>query len=699
MAVDQDPELLAGFLDEAEESLATVGRLFVDLERDPGAQQVVEAIFRPVHSLKGNAAFFGLLTIKRVAHEMETVLDHVRKGRLTADRAVIDVLLAGLDVLVTLVSRIRGGATDEDPAAVEPLSVQLTAQAARAGTPATADPTADLALIEQALPPGSQTALAALARLRKALGVAPSRDAIPTPIPHELTSLIQRARTATLPEEDAKAVLSGLERLRDGAADDVSKALAQETIDGARVFIDAMGFEAAGAEFVSERLARMTWKVAAPAPTPSALEPQRQGSERIEKVGSERIEKGSEQHRKDGGDKSMRVAESAIDTFLHYVGELVVVGDMFRHLQTRVVASPGMQTMGREFRRANETFAGLSNQLQRSIMGIRKVPVKPLAHKVPRLVRDVSQAIGKEIDVVIEGEGAQVDKSLLELLDSPLTHMVRNAVDHGIETPERREAAGKPRRGTITVAFAEQGRSMTLSVSDDGAGLNLEAIRKKGESIGLIAPGAPLQEQDIVNLIFASGLSTAAQVTEISGRGVGMDVVKRAIEAAGGAIGITTTAGKGSRFAIKLPIGVTTQIVGGYLVKAGAATYVLPLERVRETFRARPEDRQSISGHGFCLMRRDQVLPLHELGGLLSKETENWPKRGLPVVVVEANRRLLALAVTSVIGVQKVVVRRLAGLPSGAPMLSGAALLGDGHLALILDLDQLHAAADQDGQA
>jgi two-component system chemotaxis sensor kinase CheA len=690
MTIDQDPELLAGFLDEAEESLATVGRLFVDLERDPAAQQVVEAIFRPVHSLKGNAAFFGLLTIKRVAHEMETVLDHVRKGRLTADRAVVDVLLAGLDLLVSLVGRIRSGGTDEDPAAVEPLSVRLTAQAARAGAPAAADPSADLLVVEQALPPGSLAAHAALGRLRKALGVTPSKESAPTPIPMGLTILVQRARTATLPEDEAKAMLLGLERLRDSAPDVAGKALAQETIDGARVFIDAMGFEAAGAEFVAERLARMTWGVAQ-APAPSALEPQRPGSERIEKSGSE-------QFRKDG-EKSMRVGEGAIDTFLHYVGELVVVGDMFRHLQTRVVATPGMQTLAREFRRANETFAGLSNQLQRSIMGIRKVPVKPLAHKVPRLVRDVSQAIGKEIDVVIEGEGAQVDKSLLELLDSPLTHMVRNAVDHGIESPERREAAGKPRRGTITVAFAEQGRSMTMSVSDDGAGLNLEAIRRKGESIGLIAPGAPLQEQDIVNLIFASGLSTAAQVTEISGRGVGMDVVKRAIEAAGGTISITTAAGKGSRFAIKLPIGVTTQIVGGYLVKAGDATFVLPLERVRETFRAKPEDRQGVSGHGYCVVRRDQVLPLHDLGGLLSDRPQEWPKRGLPVVVVEANRRPLALVVGSVIGVQKVVIRRLAGLPPGAPMLSGAALLGDGHLALVLDLDQLHVGAGTEDPA
>jgi len=499
-------------------------------------------------------------------------------------------------------------------------------------------------------------------------------------------------------------VLSELAALRDRAPDDPARSLAQECCDGAQVFIAAMGFEAAGAEFVAERLAKMPWAaspappaaVALPAPAAAhaseALEPRPAAKDRS---------KDSEVIRKDGDGpgKSMRVAETAIDTFLHYVGELVVVGDMFRHLQTRVVATPGMGTLAREFRRANETFAGLSNQLQRSIMGIRRVPVKPLAQKVPRLVRDVAQAIGKEIDSVIEGETVQVDKSLLDLLDAPLTHMVRNSVDHGIETPEKREAAGKPRRGTVTVSFAEAGSHVILSVSDDGAGLNLEAIRKKGESIGLIAPGAPLQEADIVNLIFASGLSTAQKVTDISGRGVGMDVVKRAIEEAGGSINVSTTTGKGSSFRIKMPKGVTTQIVGGYLVRAGGSTYVLPLERVRETFRARPDDRQSLAGRGRCLMRRGQVVPLQELGEVLACRAETWPARGLPVVVVEANRRQLALAVEAVIGVQKVVIRRLAGLPPGAPMLSGAALLGDGHLALVLDLDQLHAAIETTGSA
>lgn len=701
MHIEQDPELLAGFLDEAEDSLASVGRLFIELERDTSARGTVEAIFRPVHSLKGNAAFFGLLTIKRVAHEMETVLDHVRKGRLAADRAVIDTLLAGLDMLIALVERVRGGGTDEDPEAVEPLSERLGAQAARAAAAGEAgDPEQDLRAIDAALPPGDSPARAALARLRARLpggqgvaGVHTASFPAAAPAASPLPELLERAKLVTLPEEETKTVIAELGRLRDQAPDDAARQIAQEAIDGAQVFISAMGFEAAGAEYVTDRLARMPWALpAAPPPPPAqpaaALEARPAEAQR---PASEAQRRDSEAIRKDGDGrgKSMRVAESAIDTFLHYVGELVVVGDMFRHLQTRVVATPGLQPLAREFRRANETFSGLSNQLQTSIMGIRKVPVKPLAQKVPRLVRDVAQAIGKEVDAVIDGEAVQVDKSLLDLLDAPLTHMVRNAVDHGIEKPERREAAGKPRRGTVTVAFAEVGSHITLSVSDDGAGLDLEAIRRKAESLGMITPGAPLGEQDVINMIFASGLSTAQQVTDISGRGVGMDVVKRALEDAGGTISVSTTAGAGSAFRIKLPRGVTTQIVGGYLVRAGGSDFVLPLERVHETFRCRPGERQSVAGKGCCIMRREQILPLGELSALMSARPSAWPARGLPVIIVEANRRRIALAVEAVLGVQKVVIRRLAGLPPGAPMLSGAALLGDGHLALVLDLDQL----------
>ena len=309
----------------------------------------------------------------------------------------------------------------------------------------------------------------------------------------------------------------------------------------------------------------------------------------------------------------MRIPEQSIDTFLHYVGELVVVGDMYRHLQSTVLANPALQELARQFRRANETFGGLSNQLQRSIMGIRKVPLKPLTQKIPRMVRDLSQAIGKEINLEIIGEDLEVDKSLIDLLDAPLTHMIRNAIDHGIEKPDIRDEMGKDPVGTLRVSFEENSGFIVLAIRDDGAGLNLEAIQKKALELNLIKEGAKLEEQDIVNMIFSSGVSTAEKVTDISGRGVGMDVVRRAIEQAGGNIGVSTEAGFGSTFSISLPKGVTTQIVGGYLVSCGEHTYVLPMDRVRETFRAKESDLKTVSGSGRCVVRREQVIPVAEL--------------------------------------------------------------------------------------
>ena len=464
-----------------------------------------------------------------------------------------------------------------------------------------------------------------------------------------------------------------------------------EIVEGVDMFAGSIGVDEAAADFLNDLMARSAFveqiDAAIGAEEPSADTTEAMALETDANQTGAAKEPAAKVVKKDV--ITMRVPEQSIDTFLHYVGELVVVGDMYRHLQARVLADPSLQELARQFRRANETFSGLSNQLQKSIMGIRKVPLRPLTQKIPRMVRDLSQAIGKEVNLEIVGEDLDVDKSLIDLLDAPLTHMIRNGIDHGIETPEARDAIGKDPIGTLKVSFEENSGFIVLSIKDDGAGLNLEAIRGKALELGMIQEGATLEKQDIVNMIFSSGVSTAETVTDISGRGVGMDVVRRAIEQAGGNIGVTTEAGLGSTFSISLPKGVTTQIVGGYLVKCGEHTYVLPMDRVRETFRAKASDLKSVSGRGRCVIRREQVIPVAELNERLGGLEATWPRLGLPVVVVEANKRLLALVVDGVLGVHKVVIREMQGLPAEAPSVSGAALLGDGRLALVVDVDEL----------
>ena len=414
---------------------------------------------------------------------------------------------------------------------------------------------------------------------------------------------------------------------------------------------------------------------------PSALEPKKEVKTDTHHRGEAKAEA-----------KSVRVPESRIDTFLRYVGELLVVGDMFNHLQVRVRQLKGTGPLARDFRRVNDTFAQLSTKLQVAIMSIRKVPIRSHLAKVPRIVRDVAVAKGKEIVVEITGEDVEIDKSLVELIDAPLTHMSRNAGDHGIETPAQRLAAGKSREGHVRISIEETSRAVVLIISDDGAGLNLERIRAKGESLGLVKSGANMTEKDLINLIFASGLSTAEVVSDVSGRGVGMDVVKRMIDEAGGTINVTTEAGKGTVFRLSLPKGVTTQIVPAFLLRVGAALLALPLERVHETFLLRglitgdmPSDMNGRSG-GRVLLRHDETLPLLLLSDLL----------GLPpvqnagtVVTIDSNGHRLALAVSEVIGVRKVVVRNLDGLPSADSLYLGGAMMGDGAVALILNPDAL----------
>lgn len=692
-----DPELLAGFFDETQETLGTLDALFIRLESTPDDLSIIEGIFRPIHSLKGNSAFFGFMEAKRLAHEMETLLDHVRKGRMKAERAVIDALLTGTDTLKALFTRLRAGEVEvDDAAAFTTVISRVTTLSGGSSAPAAPDSNQrlqDLDTIAAALgATAGPGVLEALGRLRQCCAGGSKTISVTatsaTPVA-AIKAILASPFDGTLDTEKARLVLTELEKLRHQARDDAAKGLAAEMLDAYHAFVDAMGFDTMLRDFILERLPKveaMAFGDAAPVavkPAGEALEPKSDRHEKNEK--SERREKSE----RIDGQKTMRVAEATIDTFLHYVGELLVVGDLFGHLYRRVGTLPNAAPMARDFRRANETFATLSNKLQKSIMAIRRVPIRPLLQKVPRLARDVAGKQGKDVQVVLVGEDVQVDKSLIELLDAPMTHMVRNSADHGIELPEVRERAGKPRIGTVTITAAESDAWLTLTIADDGAGLNLDAIRRKGENLGLIAPGAMLTEHDVVNLIFASGVSTAAAVTDISGRGVGMDVVKRAVEDAGGVISVDSQPGKGSTFQIRLPKGVTTQILPGYLVQVAGRTYAMPLDRIHETFQAQASEMNSVIGKGACLKRHDVVLPVLSLSEILTGTAAPWPKKGATLVTVMANRRKIALVVEAVLGVQKVVIRPMTGLPAGADMIAGGALMGNGTVALILNLDRL----------
>ena len=705
-----DPELLAGFLDETRDQLDLVADQLVQLENQPGNKAIIEAIFRAAHSIKGNSSFFGFMTAKQLAHRLENLLDAMRKDKLAADRDVISCLLTGLDHLGSIFDRIRTtGEQVEDAQAFEAILGLIQVQEKRAsGAPAESTdwPSIhrDILAAEEALGQLPASDHAALQRVIAHLrtldpGKATRVEVLPSKgILGELTTILAPSIEGVLDPEKSAQVLAFLEKILAAAGDDYARILALEMIDGYRTFTEAMGFDPLLRDFLQERLlkipgmhgfASLTSEVVAE-PTlvsehSSALVAKAKPITDAKIVAPAVVA--------NQADKSMRVSEARIDTFLHYVGELLVVGDMFDHLQGRALSlsaggHPSLHLLARDLRRANETFGDLSNKLQSAIMGIRKVSIKPLLQKVPRIVRDASQAKGKEATVVIEGDDVDIDKSLVDLMDAPLTHMSRNAADHGIEKPEDREKAGKPRVGTILVKAAETSSSIVLTIQDDGGGLDLERIRAKAEALGLVKPEATMSEQDVVNCIFASGLSTAESVTDISGRGVGMDVVKRAIEEAGGTIQVSTVRGKGSSFVLTLPKRVTTQILPGYLMRLHGQLFVVPLDRVRETFCIGAGEVSSLGNRGRCLMRHGEILHLLSLADALELPAMD-PGQRVTAVTLETKGKRLAIEVDQVVGVQKVVVRSINGLPTTNRLLGGGALMGDGSVALILNVEAL----------
>jgi len=686
-----DAALRTEFIDESIEMLSGLENLFVTLEREPDNLEVVQAIFRPIHSIKGNSSFFDFPSVKTLSHEMETILDLVRKKNLGVTQEMIGAELAGVDLLKEMLERGRAGEpevrdrgrfdalvarvkqlADQDmgPAALCQMAIGRLAairDAAAGGQPALGDIDALIA------------DLGRFAGSAAAAGAQPEGGGGPAAL-RRLSAILNTDIDGTLDPALAAEVGQCLEALKSEALPEGGAAAIDELLDNYRTFMDSLGFDDLLRDIIRDGIAQVAFPegepvaavVEAPEAAPAAA-PERAAAPR-EEVG-----------------KTMRVSEQHVDTFLSYVGELLVVRDMFNHLESRLAGQPALQKLRTDFRRINETFAVLSDELQKSIMSIRRVAVGTILQRVPRLVRDVAATTNKEIQVVVEGESVEVDKSLIDLLEAPLTHMVRNAADHGIETPEVRRAAGKTPAGTITVAVAEMPNSLSMTIRDDGAGLDYGRIQKKAVELGIAAEGQRLSEDDIVNFLFQSGVSTAAEVTDVSGRGVGMDVVKRMVEEAGGGIHVSSTPGQGTLFEVTVPKSVTTQIVSGFLVESGRQRFVFPMTKVLETTRLDLANVLTVADRGRYFKHHDNVIPLVSLDRLLELKPAANGERDFELVVTLASRQgAFGVSVDQVVGVQQVVLRRIAGLVCGSESIAGGALMGDGSVALIIDVDRMH---------
>ena len=716
MAIDLS-QFFQTFFEEALEHLESMEHLLLDMDLDDPDAEQLNAIFRAAHSIKGSAGTFGFTDLAEVTHVLENLLDRIRKGELALHAEMIDAFLDAGDLLKDLLAAHRGNGA-ADPARVQETCRRLSALAdaippaaesatGPAATAARADDgrcvdlsfvldvgtvDADLAIRNLLDEIGAQWRASVVSRasapdecwhlavdaaadtevLRAMLEFVARSDSIrisaPSPAADEVWGLFDKEPSATPPATAA----DGTWGLFDDPAVD-SPPRGQVGDDGFGLFVDLPPPELATSAVSS-----------APTPAAEAAVPPAPALAAVPTAADRRDPARADRRstsRSGGTDTSIRVDIAKVDKLVNLAGELVITQAM--------LAQSATQLDPVEFERLHNGLAQLERNMrdmQESVMSIRMMPISVVFSRFPRVVRDLAQKLDKQIELKTLGEGTELDKGLIERIADPLTHLVRNSLDHGIEMPEARVAKGKPPTGNIMLKAYHQGGNIVIEVADDGAGLDRQRILAKARQRGL-AGNDLMSDAEVWQLIFEPGFSTAEQVTEVSGRGVGMDVVKRNIGAMGGRVKIESMAGIGTRMTVRLPL--TLAILDGMSVASGKETYIIPLAYVVESLQVDRGMIRSISGVERLIQVRGEFLPviaLHEIFGIPG--AENRLERGI-MVVVEADGEKAALFIDALLGQHQVVIKSLEANYRKVAGVSGATIMGDGHVALILDIAAL----------
>jgi len=659
------------FFEESFEALDSMEAALLKLDIGAPDRELINTIFRVAHSIKGGSATFGFSDIASFTHTLETLLDELRSNRRQATRTLSDLLLKSVDVMREMLRAVQHK-EPLDAQRIADLQFDLEVAIATKDVPPEAAPA--VAAPEPAAPPAAETAkpqhneqswrivfrpypqlfahgndpLRMLRELKDLGHLSVELDASALPALQDLDpESCHLAWTATLTSEVTREVVA---QVFDWAEGDC------------HLEITSVVVEAAPETKSVETAAKVI-----PMKAPGAKA----------EVASEAAPEGA---RSGVGDSSsIRVSIEKIDELMNTVGELVITQSMLGQLGSRIEGSV-----------ADQLRSGLAQlernvrELQESVMRVRMLPISFVFSRFPRMVRDLSHRLGKEVELKMTGEQTELDKTVLEKIGDPLVHLVRNSIDHGLEKPDVRMAAGKPAMGTVHLNAYHKGGNITVEVQDDGAGLNKERILAKARSRGLVGANDALSDEQIYDLIFVAGFSTAEQTTDVSGRGVGMDVVRRNVKELGGSIEVRTEAGKGSRFVITLPL--TLAIVDGQSVAVGAETYIVPLTTIIESLQLKPAMVNRVAGRGEVFRFREDYVPvirLHELFGV--KPRAQALHEGL-IMVVEGEGRRVGLFVDDLLGQQQVVIKSLETNFRRVEGVSGATILGDGSVALILDI-------------
>ncbi|GAA5110507.1 chemotaxis protein CheA [Alloalcanivorax gelatiniphagus] len=662
------------FFEEADELLAEMETHLLDLDVDQPDQERLNAIFRAAHSIKGGAGTFGFEALQRTTHLLENLLDYARRGELQLRRDIVDTFLEAKDMLNDQLDAYRQGG-EPDPEALERICETLRRLALEEiGHHAEADAPAPTPASKPAAEPEPAAAVGGGRYQVALLGVADKDRAL---LIEELGQLgeveshegdVEQYRVVmktSLSVDDIEAVMCFIvepEQLSiqalDTPAEPVAEAAAPQAGKAEQTEQAAQAEKAETADKPADA------KPAAPAKAAG---------------------KSASKAPAGGESTSIRVPVAKVDQIINLVGELIITQSMLNQVaeDSDTGKDTGLVTGLNLLQRT-------ARDLQEAVMSVRMVPMDYVFSRFPRLVRDLASKLGKEVELVTEGKSTELDKGLTERIIDPLTHLVRNSLDHGIETPDRREAAGKPRTGRLLLSAQHQGGNILIEVIDDGAGLNREKLLAKARSSGLSVSDS-MSDDEVWQLIFAPGFSTAEEVSDVSGRGVGMDVVKRNIQSMGGHVEILSKPGQGTTTRIVLPL--TLAILDGMSIRVGGETFILPVSAVIESLQPSADDLYTLAGGDTLLKVREDYLPVVAVHHALDvAEAITDPTRAIAVIVQGEGRRY-AVLVDNLIGQQQVVVKNLETNYRKVPGVSAATILGDGSVALILDVSDLHRLA------
>ena len=662
------------FLTESREHITAVNQALLELERGasrPEAAGAVDSIFRSVHTIKGMAGAMGFTGVAELSHALETVLDRVRRKELPIGGVLMETLFHAADVLE---QRVEAAVRDGDSAAPETLMASLRAfgeSQPESDTSTWAIPTGDTAT--WAIPTGD-TASWQVPERDTASWAVPDRDTSSWPIPGTERGRLVRVRLAPeTPLRGVRAFLVIQAAGRIGEVTNIEPPVEQLQADR---FTDAFSFRlASDADTASiERAVRAAGDVAQ-VTIESGSTPAPAGASRTAAGG------GSGGRSSQDRTRHVRIDVRRLDTLMNLIGELVTV----RGRLTRIMAELGDETLEEPVVQASRLITELRNEITAS----RLVPVSNVFDRFPRVVRDAARAAGKSVELVLEGKDIELDRSMLDEIAGSLVHLLRNAVDHGIEPPDARRAAGKSETGRILLQAARDRSAIVIKVSDDGGGIDRERVLQRAKRDGLVdAQKTDLTEDELLRLLARPGFSTADRVTELSGRGVGVDAVYTRVRALGGAMDIRSAPGNGTTVMIRLP--VTLAIVRALLARVADETYAIPLAHVSETIELEPERVRTVKGREVLLLR-DDVLPLLRLRALVG--LPEYQRRGAidleQAVVIDLGDRRAGLVIDELMAQDEIVVKPYDAARDGLPFFGGATLLGDGRPSLIVDVSSL----------